>query len=506
MKALAKKKSMKNIKLIAAAILGSSFFSACSYTPPEPAEDPTNPRTAPVAGTADFSKYVAMGNSITAGFMDNALYLEGQQNAYPVILAERMEFVNNGAAFNFPAFGAAAGAGFGGTVAGPDDTPIPVGRYQFILPSCTANPDQTKTLGLSPVPTVPGEALAPFTGNKAELNNFGVPGTKSYHVLIPGYGANPTVGNPFFWRFASAPATSLLADAVAAKGTFFTYWLGSNDVLSYATSGGTGKANPGLNPASYTANDMTDPAVFGAVLKSSIDAMLSTGTTTKGAIATVPDVVKLPFFQLVNAGLTAGGANAPIPFNLSETQAAALNAAYAQLGPAAAGVNFEADKVNYPVITTAAGLRHMDPTKDFLTLLTPQDSLLAGPISACNTGQRAGWGISIPIPNQYVLDQAEATLVTERVTAYNNIIKQEVARRNNMVALVDMNTMFSKLTALENTLAPPAGVFSLDGVHPNPRGQALIANEFIRAINATFNSTLPPVNISNYRLNALPVQ
>jgi len=506
MKALLKKLFRKNIKLRATTLLLMGVLNACTYTPPEPAEDPTNPSTPPVAGNADFSKYVAIGNSITAGFMDNALYLEGQQNAYPVILAERMKFVNNDAAFNFPTFGAAAGAGFGSTVTGPDGSTIPVGRYQFILPPCTANPDQTKTLGLSPVPTVPGEALAPYTGNKAELNNFGVPGAKSFHVLIAGYGASPTVGNPFFWRFATAPTTSMLADAVAAKGTFFTYWLGSNDVLSYAISGGTGNANPGLNSANYTANDMTDPAVFGAVLKSSIDAMLSTGTTTKGAIATVPDVVKIPFFQLVNAALTAGGANAAIPFNLSETQAAALNAAYAQLGLAAAGVNFKAGKVNYPVITTAAGLRHMDPTKDFLTLLTPQDNLLAGPISACNTAQRAGWGISTPIPNQYVLDQAEATLVTERVAAYNNIIKQEVASRNNMVALVDINAMFSRLTAVENTLAPPAGLFSLDGVHPNPRGQALIANEFIRAINATFNSTLPPVNLNNYRINALPVQ
>ena len=141
-----------------------------------------------------------------------------------------------------------------------------------------------------------------------------------------------------------------------------------------------------------------------------------------------------------------------------------------------------------------------------MTLLTPQDNLVAGLISACNTGQRAGWGISTPIPNQYVLDQTEVTMVTNRVTAYNNIIKQEVASRNNMIALVDINAMVSKLTALENTLAPPAGVFSLDGVHSNPRGQALIANEFIRAINATFNSTLPPVNINNYRINTLPVQ
>ncbi|MDB5262254.1 MAG: family lipolytic protein [Adhaeribacter sp.] len=496
---------MKNIKLLAASLLFSGIFPACSYSPPEPAEDPTNPRTPPVAGSADFSKYVAVGNSITAGFMDNALYLEGQQNAYPVILAERMKTVNGDKPFNFPALGTAGGAGFGSTAPGPGGTTIVVGRLKFLLPTCPVAA-ATKTLGLTPGPTLPGEPLTPYTGNKADLNNFGVPGAKSFHVLVPGYGINPALGNPFFWRIASAPTASVIGDAAAAKPTFFTYWLGANDLLSYATSGGSGNANPGLNPSNYGPNDMTDPLVFGAALKGAIDALLAAGANTKGAVATVPDVVKIPFFQLVNAGLTAGGPNAPIPFNLSAAQVTALNAGYAQLGPAADGVNFKVGKVNYPVIATATGLRHMDPTKDFLTLLTPQDNLLAGPISACNPAQRANWGISVPIPNQYVLDQAEATLVTNRVTAFNNIIKQEVASRNNRVALVEINITLGNLTAAQNTLAPPAGLFSLDGVHPNPRGQALIANAFIKAINTTFSATLPPVKLQDYRLNTLPSQ
>ena len=504
MKAFIKNIPLKNIKSAGVTFFLTSLLYACSYTAPEPAEDPTNPRTPPVTGNADFSKYVAIGNSITAGFMDNALYLEGQQNAYPVLLAERMKLVNNGAAFNIPAFGAAGGAGFSNSFV--PGTTIPLGRLKFILPPCTENNDQTKTLGLIPSPSLQGEALNPYAGNKAELNNFGVPGAKSFHAAVPGYGASPALGNPFFWRFASAPFTSMLADAVAAKGTFFTYWLGNNDVLSYAIAGGTGNADPGTNPATYGSNDMTDPALFGAVLKSSLDALLSTGAATKGAIATIPDVVKSPFFQLVNAGLTAGGANAPLPFSLSAAQAAGLNAGYARLGPAAAGVSFKAGKVNYPVIITATGIRHMDPTKDFLTLLIPQDSLLAGPINACKTAQRGNWGITVPIPNRFVVDQAEATLITNRVAAYNTIIKQEVTNRSTRLALVDMNAFFSKLTPVQNTLAPPAGLFSLDGLHPNPRGQAVITNEFIRAINATFQSTLPPVNINNYRINELPGQ
>ncbi len=40
-------------------------------------------------GEADFSNYVALGNSLTAGYADNALYITGQENSYPNILAQQ---------------------------------------------------------------------------------------------------------------------------------------------------------------------------------------------------------------------------------------------------------------------------------------------------------------------------------------------------------------------------------------------------------------------------------
>jgi len=38
------------------------------------------------------------------------------------------------------------------------------------------------------------------------------------------------------------------------------------------------------------------------------------------------------------------------------------------------------------------------------------------------------------------------------------------------------------------------GGFSLDGVHPSPRGYAILANAFAEAINAKYGSNLPGVN------------
>ncbi len=42
------------------------------------------------------------------------------------------------------------------------------------------------------------------------------------------------------------------------------------------------------------------------------------------------------------------------------------------------------------------------------------------------------------------------------------------------------------------------GSFSLDGVHLTGKGYAVIANEFIKAINAKYKSNLRQVNPNNY--------
>ena len=47
-------------------------------------------------------------------------------------------------------------------------------------------------------------------------------------------------------------------------------------------------------------------------------------------------------------------------------------------------------------------------------------------------------------------------------------------------------------------LAPdfsPNGIYSVDGVHPNPRGAGIVANRIIEALNANRGAQIPPVNV-----------
>src|SRR5690606_24020577 len=104
--------------------------------------------------------------------------------------------------------------------------------------------------------------------------------------------------NPDFVRHATTPETTVLSDAMSMNAAFFTNWLGSNDVLSFATSGGIGvdqTVNP--NPTTYGCNDITDPTYFAGVYNAIIETLTSNGA--KGVVATIPSVTSIPYFTTV---------------------------------------------------------------------------------------------------------------------------------------------------------------------------------------------------------------
>ena len=224
----------------------------------------------PSSGNANFTRYVALGNSLTAGYTNGALYTSGQSYSYANLIAGQMKLAGGGA-FVMPVVINEAG----------------------LLPGKMKLGIGTNCLGassLGPVPAdgtptgIPG-ALAPVGYS---VNNFGVPGAKSYHLVAPGYG-NPAgvalgTANPYFVRFASSATTTVLADAMAVDPTFFSLWIGNNDVLGYSTTGGLGDV-------------ITSQAMFTGALTAVITNMTANGA--KGIVANIPDVTSVPFFTTV---------------------------------------------------------------------------------------------------------------------------------------------------------------------------------------------------------------
>ncbi|MGC4128969.1 MAG: SGNH/GDSL hydrolase family protein [Bergeyella sp.] len=443
------------------------------------------------SGEADFSRYVALGNSLTSGYRDNALYLSGQVESYPNMIAAQMKLAGGG---NFlqPLM--------------PND----VGGFTNLTGFTGKLTLQVVNGALSPVASDAAAALD-IVSSGGPYQNLGVPGAKSFHLGVAGYGnpAGLSVGlaNPYYVRFASSATSSVLSDALSQSPTFFSLWIGNNDVLSYATSGGTGTDQTGnTNPATYGSNDITDPTVYASVINNYVTALTANGA--KGVIANIPNVTSIPFFNRVPAKPIAG---------LSAEQVTQLNTGYASYNAGLAQVKaagyISETEYNQRLIkfevSTANGAVCVDKDLTNLSAIglpsyrqtTSEDYIL---LTASSVLPQGG-GTASPLGDQYVLTKTETAKVLTATAAYNTSLKAIADAKG--LAFVDANAKMVELSSSSGILFDgvkytatfvTGGSFSLDGVHLTGRGYAIVANEFIKAINAKYKSTLPLVNPNSY--------
>jgi hypothetical protein len=484
----------KILKYIFVPVLG--IAAACNYDfPVETIQEPTS-------GEVDFTKFVVIGDGIAAGFMDGALYDRGQNNSFAVHLAEQMKQVNGGS-FNIPSINSANGY-YG---MGPNNTVL--GR--LIL--------KTANGSTAPAPIGLGDLPAPFAGNKAELNNFSVPNLTLGLALIPQTGGpnvpqNPAY-NPYYARFASSPGASTpigdAAQALGTGGTFFSLWLGSSDVLGYAISGAS---NPAI---------LTSDADFAQRFPLALGALLQANPDAKGAVANVPNLNVLPYFNLVpwNAlpldAATSGAVNQGF---------AVYNAGLANLQ--GMGVITEAEK-ELRTINFVAGQNGFLMSDESLTDLTQYglpsvrqskstdkatltlSQVLGQPVG----GPQSVRGVSYPVEDGFVLTPAEQTEIQNKITTFNEVVAATIQANSERVVLVDINSFLNAVlqggvnyggAALTASIIPPNGGFSVDGIFPNSRAHGFIANEFINAINAKWGSNIPLLNPNEIPGNDIPIQ
>jgi len=454
------------------------FLNAC-----EPDIDEVNFN----GGNANFSTTVAVGNSLVAGFQSNALSLRGQENSLPNIVAEQLKLVGGGE-FTQPLLeGDAAIKGAG----------LDLFSNNLLLPELVLAPSQNCLGETSLAPQLGGDPY-PATSffsvdGEAPFNNVAVPGARVGNLAMVGYGSDQ--GNPYFARFASSPNETMLDAAMRFNPTFFILWIGNNDVLGYATSGGDEGGDA-----------ITPEATFRTAYQEALNRLVSGGA--KGVIANIPDVTAIPFFTTI-----------PIGTVITQEQADQLNSAYGAYNAgldlatdndfiteeeaAQRKINFQAGENPFVVMDpNLTDLTALDPRLtnmrqirpgELLTLRTSGDSLRCG-----------GWGTAKAIPGEFHISEKELDAIRNAINAYNQIIKTEAESRN--LALVDANALLNQLATVGITESGidfsselvSGGAFSFDGVHPATRGYAILANEFIRAINRTYDANVPRVDITDF--------
>jgi hypothetical protein len=555
---------MKKTKLIYIALTVSLIVGSCKQEPIKltPPEVVTPPVVTPSKGTADFTKFIALGDSYTAGLQGGALFNDGQSNSVAKIMATQFATVGGGA-FSQPdinsvnGFNSSSSNPAGGVIRGrlvlfdPDGATDPDGagcqvsrspapRAAGSLLSEATCPSAVTTPAM-PAPYNTADLPSAFTGNKATLNNFSVPGTRIFHTTAAAYGA-PVTGNPYYSRFATTPGTSqLLIEASSKQGNFFMFYVGNFDILSYATAGAVG------NPNGTGSVDMTpEGAAFAPSYAPNLNAFLAT-PNSKGVVGNIPDITTLPFFFTVtwnniefkttdcNAAATLAQLNGLTGFG-------GYNAALDGLAAAGAITTTEATRRKVRFDYGRNGILIADKTLANLTAAlsginpalgaygqvrqataTDLITLSAGAVlGTCavppgGTAPSANFitGVSAPLGDQFVLLPTEIADITARTNAFNTIIKNAVDASGDRVALADVNAALKKLVAdrlqvingvaISPSFAPPTGIFSEDGLHPNNRGSAYLANIFIDAINSKFNSTIPRADLSKFSGTFLPI-
>jgi lysophospholipase L1-like esterase len=242
---------------------------------------------------------------------------------------------------------------------------------------------------------------------------------------------------------------SQVQQAVALRPSAILVWIGNNDVLGAATSG---RALEGVT--------LTPAAVFRTRYEQLITTLKATGAFI--VAANLPDVTTIPFVTTIQPVVTSPTTGQPVIVG------------------------------GQPV-----------------PLIGPNGPLPSGSRVTLGAGADLAQGIGIPtalggrgtpLRDEVVLDPTELGLIQDRVAQDNQAIR-EICQAAG-VPVLDIHGILTRFAAEGQVVGGirfssaflTGGIFSYDGVHPSELGYAIVANEWIKAINAA-GGQLPPIDL-----------
>ncbi len=438
--------------ILSAAVLVVLYYGCEDKT------DLTGP--SPVSGNANLTTLVTIGNSLTAGYQSGSLYESAQLYSYGNQIAKQV-----GAKFEQP------------LISNPG-----IGERMEIKSFDLAKNEIDIIYNTNQGYPLNAEYKKPY-------NNLGIPGALLYDVLnatssttCASYLATKSP-NPYF-DFILRKMGSQFDQAKALHPTFVTLWIGNNDILGYATAGGT--------------TQFTPTSTFTALYSQLADSIASLGA--KVVVANIPDVAAIPYFTTVGTYLAM-----ETPWGLLKLSGAP-GIIYQKHGETAGtGIADSLSLLTGQVLFTLPGLVYAPligkPTGQFY-----RDNHLPALPPGIDTTKPFGLDPRNPWPDALTLDASEISTVETTTADYNNTISTLASKYG--FGLVDINSMFNSIRQKDftggvyfngvhfTTTYITGGLFGLDGIHPTDQGQAIIANDFINVINAKFNAHIPNIDVS----------
>ena len=405
-------------------------------------------------GNADFSKFVALGDSYGAGVESSSLNERHQPWSWPAVIAKQvgLNLCPPNAAVSDPCFAQ------------------PLVSYPGI------GPEMVLTSLAPSISTASGLGSPLMATYGRPYNNLSIPGATVGALLTITGGEPQQAGEPTpvtFGRFILRNLGGTAVDqAIVQRPTFIAIWIGGNDFLGSVLSG--------------TDQGMTTSADFKTRYEGMLDKLIAGAPNAGMVVGTLP---QSPFAAPLVATIP--------PFIVDPTTRQ----------PVLVG-----GQPVYYLYDTGSGVPGQLPPGSAV-LLTAQTLLQSGygfpPVPPFNALPNAGK----PLPANVVLTTTELSNIIQRIADYNKTISDAAAARNIPVA--DIKGLFDRVFVNPATgaggvqLGPikvtssyiSGGFFSLDGFHLTDLGYLLFANEYIKAINAGYDTEIPLASISQLFAN-----
>ena len=395
-------------------------------------DDSVDVLSPPPAANPIFQRYVALGNSITAGYQSGGINDSTQKESYAKIVAEQMH-----TGYVFPA------------LVDPGCAP-PIINFQ------------TQSRGGATATTC---ALRDPSTTVAVQNNVAVPGATSFDPT-----ATTTKASNILTQLFLGGKTQVQR-ALDAQPTFVSVWIGNNDVLDAAAKGvtvyqnATDAGSVGIKTALST-QGITDTITFVANYKKMIDQLTAAQPKLKGILIGVVNVTQIPFIfsvdSLIAEPTTKAYFDAAVGRTTTITPDCAGSGALVTLGM----IQFLKANATATLTCTKGAVPTAPAIGDFFILDVADQALFNKVINRYNG---------------YI--HAKADSIGFAYVDPNPLL----AGLRGAPSGIPLVPVLSSPTA---TFGP---YISLDGIHPSGKAHRAIANAVIAAINAKYNTTLATV-------------
>ncbi len=384
-------------------------------------------------GNADFTTFVAIGNSLTAGVVDGALYEAAQKNSFPNLIAKMAEVDND---FEQPLM---SGNGFSFN---ENDGRFSLNLATFSIDILSAGKEENRNLN------------RPY-------NNLGIPLIRANQL----YTVTTSVeadSNHFVDKILRGSGRTAIEEALFLDPTLITLWVGNNDVLESAALG--------FADGNYT---YTEPNDFAIHLNNIVNE-LTNNTDAPIFIANVFDITDLPYFtslpSLVKNPLTGESAYL---FGECENGVRQLT---------------DDDLILFWALPKYFNFRNNISSISETTALN--DTLIL------DVEEKLEIQDIINQYNDIIEDIANSNNQLNLIDIYS-IFKGIADNGYELSGTNYTNNLISFDTDGNINLNLVYRLFGVDALHPNSFGYASIANSFIDVINSSLNADLPLVTSSD---------